>query len=139
MFKFSQKGVSLYITVVILSVILAVVLGLSTILVAQIKMVRGIGYSVVAIYAADTGVEQALAGIYSENYESSYEGSLLDDQADQASYTTEVACCAICGDDCKIKDTNGDSILDPNCTATKYCIRSTGKYKNTSRAIEVGL
>jgi len=64
MFKYSnikaQNGVSLYLTVLIVTIILAISLGISSILVGQIKMISGMGKSVIAFYAADTGTERVL-------------------------------------------------------------------------------
>jgi len=63
-FKFqisnSEKGVSLIITFFVLVIILAVVLSISIILYSEIKIIRNIGDSVVAFYAADSGVEKTL-------------------------------------------------------------------------------
>jgi len=63
-FKFqisnSEKGVSLIITFFVLVIILAVVLSISVILYSEIKIIRNIGDSVVAFYAADSGIEKAL-------------------------------------------------------------------------------
>ena len=56
----NEKGVSLVITFFIMMILLAVVLGISVILYSELKVVRNMGNSVVAFYAADTGVEQAL-------------------------------------------------------------------------------
>jgi len=59
-FNSSEKGVSLIITFFILVIILAVVLSISIILYSEIKIIRNIGDSVVAFYAADSGVEKTL-------------------------------------------------------------------------------
>ena len=59
-FSSSQKGVSLYFSIVILSILLAIVLGLGTILIGQTRMIKGMGDSVAAFYGADTGVERIL-------------------------------------------------------------------------------
>jgi len=58
--KNSERGVSLIITFFILVIILAVVLSISVILYSEIKIIRNIGDSVVAFYAADSGVEKTL-------------------------------------------------------------------------------
>ena len=55
-----QKGVSLYFSIIILSILLAIVLGLGTILIGQTRMIKGMGDSVAAFYGADTGVERIL-------------------------------------------------------------------------------
>jgi len=64
MSNFSQKGVSLYLAIMMMSVFLTIVLGMSAILFHQLKIIRQMGNSVVAFYAADTGIERAL---YDEN------------------------------------------------------------------------
>lgn len=55
-----QRGVSLYLVILISTLILAIGLEISALLVTQVKMAREIGYSVVAFYAADTGIEYVL-------------------------------------------------------------------------------
>ena len=61
-FQFSilEKGVSIYLALMIMFISLAIGMGISTILISQIKMIRGMGDSVIAFYAADTGIEQVL-------------------------------------------------------------------------------
>jgi len=44
----------------IMFILIAIGLGISLIIVSQMKMIRGMGDSVVAFYAADTGIEHAL-------------------------------------------------------------------------------
>jgi hypothetical protein len=60
MFKNYQKGVSLYFALMIMFILLAIGLGISLIIVSQMKMIRGMGDSVVALYVADTGIEHAM-------------------------------------------------------------------------------
>lgn len=59
-YKNKERGVSLIITFFILTIILAVVLSISVLLYGQVKIIRNIGNSIVAFYAADSGVEKAL-------------------------------------------------------------------------------
>lgn len=56
----SQKGISLILTFFIMTIILAIVLGVGAILVSEIKIIRAMGNSVVAFYAADSGIEKTL-------------------------------------------------------------------------------
>jgi len=56
----SEKGVSLIITFFIMIIILVVVLSISALLYSEVKVIRNIGNSVVAFYAADSGVEKVL-------------------------------------------------------------------------------
>ena len=55
-----EEGVSLYLTLMIMAIMLAIGLGLTTIFVSRTAMLREIGDSVVAFYAAYTGVENIL-------------------------------------------------------------------------------
>lgn len=55
-----QKGVSVFLAVMILTIILSVALGISTISVFQTKMIKGMNDSVTSFYAADTGMELVL-------------------------------------------------------------------------------
>ncbi|MDD4989763.1 MAG: pilus assembly PilX N-terminal domain-containing protein [Candidatus Pacebacteria bacterium] len=61
--KIGNQGVTLYLTIVILSVFTAVVLTLTAVSVSQIKITWLAGDSAKAFFAADTGVEQALFNI----------------------------------------------------------------------------
>ena len=56
----TQRGVSLYIAFMIMTVLLGISLGASTLLFSQIGVLKGMGHSVLAFYAVDTGVEIAL-------------------------------------------------------------------------------
>lgn len=58
--KYFQKGASLYFTVFILTIMMAIVLGLSSILIGQTRMLKGMGDSVIAFFAADSGIERIL-------------------------------------------------------------------------------
>lgn len=110
----SQKGVSFMFAIFILAFILSIALGTSTILVRQIKIMREIGYSVVAFYAADSGMEEVLMmATPSSIGETQLNGSGAKYQVD-------------------VKDSS-----DPTCNASNYCIKSIGSYQNTRRAIEV--
>jgi len=68
--KNNQKGVALYLTMVILSIMSASYLALTTILVSQIKITSTAGNSVVAFSAADAGIEEALYKIRYQDYPS---------------------------------------------------------------------
>ena len=59
-FNNAERGVSLIITFFVLVIVLAVVLSISVILYSELKIIRNIGDSVVAFYAADSGVEKTL-------------------------------------------------------------------------------
>ncbi|MBI1866557.1 MAG: hypothetical protein HY005_00885 [Candidatus Staskawiczbacteria bacterium] len=56
----NNKGVSLIITFFILTIILAIVLSISALSYNQIKIIRSVGNSVSAFYAAESGLEKVL-------------------------------------------------------------------------------
>lgn len=55
-----EKGISLYLTIIILAILLAISLGISTIFLGQTRMMTEIGNSIIAFYAGDTGIENML-------------------------------------------------------------------------------
>lgn len=131
MSKFSQRGVSLYLAVMIMSIILAIVLGITVILVEQLRMIRGMENSVIAFYAADTGIEEVLKVIIHDHDlapdpkpepEDSYSGN-----CGNASYEVLV----VSGGE---QWPDSTEICDSDVS---YCIRSVGSYRGTRRAIEV--
>ena len=102
--------------VLIMGMMLAISLGISSILEQQTESLRNIGYSVIAFYAADTGIENVL------NEEDplvlhGYEETL--NNGAQYSLTVEQGGSGDCPDE------------------KNYCIKSIGTYEGTKRAIEV--
>lgn len=120
--KITKRGVSLYLSIMIMGILLAIALGVSTILFGQIRMIKGMGDSVMAFYAADTGIERALYdGAFPQ---ANYSGSL-----DSSSYKVSV-----------YQPSGGEAEgipEDPDCTASYFCIKSVGKFNEVRRAIEV--
>ncbi|MBU0476700.1 hypothetical protein KKB68_01665 [Patescibacteria group bacterium] len=106
----NNRGISIYITLLIMALLLAMGLGMSAILLGQIKIIRGMGNSVIAFYAADTGVEWALYNIRKE------EGN---------------------GNVSESWDTDYGYSVTTNPCDLKICIKSLGTFKETKRAIEV--
>ena len=118
MFKSSKNGVSLYLALMIMTVLLALALGISAILLGQMKVMRGMENSVIAFYAADTGIERTLYEILlGAGIGSSFEETLENGP----SYSAVII--APGGNDCP---------LDVN-----YCVKSVGIYKETRRAIRI--
>jgi len=112
-----QKGVSLYIAIIIIVILLAIVLGTGAILLGQLKVMKGMEDSIVAFYAADTGIEKILKERNDDPLSFDGTSETLDNGA---RYYIEV------------KDDE-----DSDCDASNFCIRSVGEYKGTKRAIEV--
>ena len=109
-----EKGVSLYIAILIMSLLLAMGLGLSNILLNQIKIIKGMGSSVVAFYAADTGIERVLMN----KYNAISSNGVSENLDNGAGYLISVL------------------LPGAGCDALNFCIKSVGTYKGTKRAIE---
>lgn len=109
----NTKGISILFAVLILSVVLSIGLGLGSILVGQTKTIRQAGYSVVAFFAADAGIEEILMNYPPVDI-------LETTLPNGASYSVFV-----------------NASTTPGCAAQNYCIKSLGGYKGTSRAIEI--
>ena len=121
--KFSEKGVSLYFSILIMIIVLSIVLGLSTILMTQIKMVGEMGDSVVAFCAADTGIEAVLFEGADATTSGSYSGSLDNG----ATWTAAVV-------DPGLADEGGVKCPD---STHNFCIYSRGSYSDSQRAIRI--
>lgn len=121
MFNHYQKGISLYLAVIIMAILLAIVLGLSTILFGQIRTIRGMGDSVIAFYHADTGIEGRL---YIDK--KCHEGN-----CEALGFVCKPSCSGIA--DQVFEDVNYKVIVSNNGTI----FQSTGIYKEIKRAIEI--
>ncbi|MFC1630113.1 pilus assembly PilX N-terminal domain-containing protein [Patescibacteria group bacterium] len=144
-----QKGVSVYLALIIMSIMLAIGLALSTMFIVQLKLISSIGDSVVALYAADSGIEYEL-------YQS--RKTLRDVGGIFPPFPVNEKCldisldgnCDISAPGCLEED---GGPLDPNDAcyrvevvrypgqppdpAANYTVRSVGVYKGTRRAIEI--
>ena len=111
-----QRGVSLYLTVFVMIVILGIALGLSSTLFTQLELIGGIDDSLIAFYAAEAGVERQL-----------YEGTLpppvvnyTGTLSNGASYEVQVF-------------VRGEG----ECQGADFCIESTGSHQQAQRAVWV--
>jgi len=109
-----KKGISLIFVILIISVILSVAFGVSSILLTQIKILRDVGYSVVSFYAADSGIENVLLTRPPVEI-------VETDLGNGATFRVEVTL-------------GGEGNCDP---LLNYCIKSIGEYRETRRAIEI--
>lgn len=111
-----QKGVSLYLTMLFLSLLLAMILGLTNIIVGGANITKGLGDSVKAFHAADTGVEHAL---YNSRRKSPLDCTDINGSTvfTDYGYTVDVSLTGVCGE-------------------TGTTIQSIGTYYGVSRKIE---
>jgi hypothetical protein len=131
-----QKGISLYLGIVVLSVILSIVFGLTAILLNQIKMMRETGYSVAAFFAAETGVEKVLKIVIADEevgLVEYYPPELLENGAD---YSVKIACCNNSDCDSSSGGTDCPFTHEDDCLATRFCVRSVGTFRGVQRAVE---
>jgi len=150
-----QKGVALIITFFIMTIALAIVIGLGFIIYNEVKIYNNAGSSVAAYYAAETGIEKTL--YYDRKITNGATRGLcymLDNtNPNKCPDCTNIS---ITGTDCGITTCTSceikyDSVYDdksysvdakvyPDPTysnVTNFTIDSKGFYKNTSRAIEL--
>jgi len=99
-----------------MAIFLAVALGLTTILIGQMGIMKGMGDSVVAFYAADSGIEKILM----------IRGTLSDGDFIQYSLPN--------GATYEVTVTESAPGI---CNASTFCIKSIGAFRGTKRAIEI--
>ncbi len=104
-----KKGVSLYLIVVIISVLLAVSLNAGSLIVGGAKIIKGAADSVKAFCAADTGIEEALYNAKNGTCNNIVNG--------------------IVGGDAKYVYSVNVSYTGADCTDTGTTIQSTGEFK----------
>lgn len=117
--ELSEKGVSLILVLMVLAVLIAIGAGISRMLIGRLQIQQEVEKSVVALYAADTGVEAVLVN---RNTPADISETLL---SNSASYTVTVTTGSLLGG------------ADPDCVNKYFCITSIGKYKGVQRAIEI--
>jgi len=105
----NQKGVSIYLAIMVMSILSAVSLGLISMSISGIKIARGLENSVMSFYAANTGIEHSLYDIRKNGG-----NGIVSDTLEQTSYNVSV------------------TFVDPITT-----IKSVGTYRDTRRAIQV--
>lgn len=110
-----QRGASLYLALVVITIMLAMAFGLSSIFIGQTKTIKQIGNSVIALSAADTGIEAVLLN---RNNPINISETVL---SNGATYRVVVAAGG-----------TGDCPAGSN-----YCIKSIGSYLGTKRAVEI--
>lgn len=112
--NYSKRGISIYLALMIIAILLSSAFGVSIIFVSQVKIFKEMGNSVVAFYAADAGMEKILLNRQSP--------SDIPETALANGATYQVLVTAGGGG---------------GCAAANFCIKSVGNYKETNRAIEI--
>jgi hypothetical protein len=148
-----QKGVSLYLAIVIMIIVLGIALGMATISYKQIKGAQETGNSVLAFFAADTGMERALKTIINDGETGigAFGGlGATGTLSNTANYSVKIECCSSTDPNCNFSPPiacggGGTGENCPiglseiaTCISPKYCVKSQGVYKGIQRAVEVG-
>ncbi len=124
----TQRGVSLYMVFMIMTLLLGIGFGMSALLLTQLDTLRGIGYSVLAFYATDAGIERVL----------------YIDQKTCVNSPTRLSCLQGAAPSQSQSLSNGAAytitIESPGgaCTTPTYCAKSVGTYQQARRAVRVG-
>ena len=125
--KQNFKGVSLYVVLMVLSILLGISLGLNSLFVGQLKIFVSAEDSVSAFYAADTGIERNLFEM-----QESYTNIPLFDGG--ATFSVET----VCNPDFDYCATFCPTCNSPaSCTAPRFCMTSNGEFNGVKRALFV--
>ena len=148
----SQKGVSVYLAFMVMTILLIIGLGVNYLVASEIKVMRNMNNSVVAFYAAETGIEKTL---YLDNMVIPPGGSRGLCYICNSSNSTEwdSGTCTTSGTDCNlISCGNCRVVFEQTISGKKHrveaqvttvggnvstTIKSVGTYKTTRRAIQV--
>lgn len=131
MFYFSNKnkGVAVYLALVFLALLLGISFGLSAIILGQFKTLKDIGFSTVAFYAADTGIEKYLF----ENSPSGDYSCFIDiDSVSIDCYSSS----RLCPDNLNIS-LGREACAKIKVDQSSGKVTSSGYYRTTNRAIEI--
>lgn len=158
----SEKGVAIYLAIMVMTALLGIGFGISALFTNQLKVLRGIGDSVFAFYAADGGIERVLqvdscinkiveserlscirATINNPAFDdSNCKGSPTpDDPIANATECRKQAIVAI--DPGSLNLSNGASYAlliklgGSPCPGTNYCGESIGTFKQAVRKIQI--
>jgi len=135
MFNVRERGVSLYLTLLLLSLVLGIALAGSSLLIGQLGRLKSSGNSVLAFYAADAGIERAL---FIDNKNCALSSSVAEritcvqtqinsltqqdkTLANNATFGLEIA--------------SGGSGFCP--AGKNYCIKSKGVFKDATRTLRI--
>ena len=135
-----QRGAILYFTIIMMSILMAAVFSITSIVLVELRSTKQAGDSVIAFYAADTGIENALNDLYNFNPAGDgrdiQAGGVYSELLDGLDYRYEVF--VVQPTDGGLLDRDSNPLpKESSCEEGYYCIKSIGIYRNTRRAIEV--
>jgi len=124
----SQKGISIFLVVIVLAVISGVALGLTRIIITEVQTQRGIENSVFTFFAAEAGLEQIL---YIDIKNSGCDASCLQGHADSLGVLGVVSL---------PNDATYKIIVEApssDCNGIVYCATSIGSFGKGRRVISI--
>lgn len=146
-----NKGVSLIITFFIMTIILSVVFGISSILLSQIKTIGNIGDSVVAFYMSDSGIEKTI--YFDTKQTTAGNRGICNICTSCTNKNLNCQSCSYTGSDCSLSGCTDCQVTYSTTTDDKsYSVKSAisvngqfsvlniytkGFYKNTTRSIAI--
>ena len=127
----NEQGIAIVLAMLVLTNVLAIALGISTILIKEVQFGKSAGFYIPALFAADSGIEKIL--------------TLRDDPTLFTGCKTRAE--AQARGDCGLSNgaifwvtVTANGIAKPGgatCGAENFCVESSGEYQGTRRAIEV--
>lgn len=131
----SQKGLAAYVAILITVIILGIALGLSSAFLSQIETLRGVGRSVLALNAADAGIERIL-------FEDTNNCIAEPDIASRVSCLKTAVAALSSGDRTLSNGSIYELIIEAGGEGTcpgssNYCASSVGIYTSVRRAIRI--
>lgn len=127
-----SSGVALYLAIIVLAVLTTALLSLLAIVLSQSKAISALSDSVVAFYAADTGIEEALYCIFDEGW-----SPQIADRGKCLNFSPS-PCSPTCASGACVNGLSNGSTYEV-CVSpdSQYTIWSTGVYGITTRKIEI--
>ena len=147
-----EKGISIYMIVVLLFVLFGLAIGLSSLVLGQLTILKSMGNSITAFYAADSGTEEMLYkikqadpqnNIFVDPNDPDHTGSIISTDFSGSSFKVDLLCHhggisndTLCQARCP--DCNHDLAMEnEDKCIPRFCITSKGTFEGTNRAIEV--
>lgn len=121
----TEAGVSLYLALMVMSLMLGIAFGISTLLIDQFVSLRGAGFSSLAMEAADAGIEK-----------------IFYDDRKGIDVLSECPVASPCNQTLSNGATYAITVVGPGVSGcpssgVTYCAKSLGSYQGAQRAIRI--
>ncbi len=132
----NQKGISLYLIIVAMFIVLGFALTMTSLILIRFRSTQRLADAIVAFYIADSGIEEELYYIENLNGRGGNEGTMSDWTGFNVDATYSVS--TKCRDGySKCLELCPDCSVGLSCPAPRFCVKSQGSYKDAKRAIEI--